>query len=245
MTSYGGRDYDYNNGGAGGGGYGQSGHYDQQHNPYDQQQNPYDQQQHSYDQQQHGYGNSYGGYGNNNNNYGQRPQIPQTNHYDPNNPVYDLDDISNGFPAFAGPGATVKSIVEDQYGNTKEDTVTRLHPMSSDDSAFGVPGGMTTISVLVVVSLVCLLIFVFGLLTLLKKRGPDADAIQYGGGAGFHGRYMVSDRCYWQIVHVLNILEWIQDDDKDVDCLNCRLIEMGSMACYQELCPQCGRPPPR
>ena len=196
MTSYGGRDYDYNNNN----GYGRQ-QPQPPPNPYEQPPpNPFEQQPpNPYDQQQHGYGNSYGRYdansnnNNNNHNYGQRPQIPQTNHYDPNNPVYDLDDISNGFPAFAGPEATVKSIAEDQFGNTKGDTVTRLHPISTDDSAFGVPGGMTTISVLVVVSLVCLLIFIFGLLTLLKKRGPDADAIQYGGGAAFHSRYMVSD----------------------------------------------------
>ena len=30
----------------------------------------------------------------------------------------------------------------------------------------------------------------------------------------------------------------------DMPCLNCRLIEMGEMACYQERCPQCGRIPP-
>ena len=27
-------------------------------------------------------------------------------------------------------------------------------------------------------------------------------------------------------------------------CLNCRLIEMGEMACYQEKCPQCNKVPP-
>ena len=27
-------------------------------------------------------------------------------------------------------------------------------------------------------------------------------------------------------------------------CLNCRLIEMGEMACYQEKCPQCDKVPP-
>ena len=27
-------------------------------------------------------------------------------------------------------------------------------------------------------------------------------------------------------------------------CLNCRLIEMGEMACYQERCPQCHKVPP-
>ena len=27
-------------------------------------------------------------------------------------------------------------------------------------------------------------------------------------------------------------------------CLNCRLIEMGEMACYQERCPQCDKVPP-
>ncbi|TRY77923.1 hypothetical protein TCAL_09764 [Tigriopus californicus] len=30
----------------------------------------------------------------------------------------------------------------------------------------------------------------------------------------------------------------------ELPCLNCRLIEMGDMACYQELCPQCGQEPP-
>lgn len=31
---------------------------------------------------------------------------------------------------------------------------------------------------------------------------------------------------------------------KDLPCQNCKLIEMGSMACYQGICPECGRPPP-
>ena len=31
---------------------------------------------------------------------------------------------------------------------------------------------------------------------------------------------------------------------KDLPCMNCKLIEMGSMACYTELCPDCNRPPP-
>ena len=26
-------------------------------------------------------------------------------------------------------------------------------------------------------------------------------------------------------------------------CLNCKFIEMGEMACYEETCPQCGRVP--
>ena len=30
----------------------------------------------------------------------------------------------------------------------------------------------------------------------------------------------------------------------DMPCLNCRLIEMGEMACYQERCPQCDKVPP-
>ena len=33
-------------------------------------------------------------------------------------------------------------------------------------------------------------------------------------------------------------------DGKDLPCLNCRLIEMGEMACYTERCPQCGNVPP-
>eukprot|EP00096_Caligus_rogercresseyi_P004758 TRINITY_DN19209_c0_g1_i1.p1 TRINITY_DN19209_c0_g1~~TRINITY_DN19209_c0_g1_i1.p1 ORF type:complete len:165 (-),score=10.59 TRINITY_DN19209_c0_g1_i1:705-1199(-) len=32
--------------------------------------------------------------------------------------------------------------------------------------------------------------------------------------------------------------------EKDLPCLNCRLIEMGEMACYEETCPQCGQVPP-
>ena len=32
--------------------------------------------------------------------------------------------------------------------------------------------------------------------------------------------------------------------DKELPCLNCRLIEMGEMACYQDRCPQCGQVPP-
>lgn len=46
-----------------------------------------------------------------------------------------------------------------------------------------------------------------------------------------------------QIKH--NNFQIFQDastDGKDgLPCLNCRLIEMGEMACYQEQCPQCGR----
>ena len=30
----------------------------------------------------------------------------------------------------------------------------------------------------------------------------------------------------------------------DLPCQNCKLIEMGSMACYGDKCPDCGRPPP-
>jgi hypothetical protein len=33
-------------------------------------------------------------------------------------------------------------------------------------------------------------------------------------------------------------------DGKDLPCLNCRLIEMGEMACYTERCPQCNNVPP-
>ena len=39
-----------------------------------------------------------------------------------------------------------------------------------------------------------------------------------------------------------------KDDDAlmkaDLPCQNCKLIEMGSMACYTETCPACGKPPP-
>ena len=31
---------------------------------------------------------------------------------------------------------------------------------------------------------------------------------------------------------------------KDLPCQHCNLIEMGSMACYQEFCPECGKIPP-
>ena len=30
----------------------------------------------------------------------------------------------------------------------------------------------------------------------------------------------------------------------DLPCQNCKLIEMGSMACYTATCPACGKPPP-
>ena len=31
---------------------------------------------------------------------------------------------------------------------------------------------------------------------------------------------------------------------RDLPCQNCNLILMGSMACYQEKCPECGNTPP-
>ena len=31
---------------------------------------------------------------------------------------------------------------------------------------------------------------------------------------------------------------------EEMPCLNCRLIEMGEMACYADTCPQCHRAPP-
>ena len=31
---------------------------------------------------------------------------------------------------------------------------------------------------------------------------------------------------------------------RDLPCQNCNLILMGSMACYQGKCPECGRVPP-
>ena len=31
---------------------------------------------------------------------------------------------------------------------------------------------------------------------------------------------------------------------KDLPCQNCNLILMGSMACYEEKCPECGKTPP-
>ena len=31
---------------------------------------------------------------------------------------------------------------------------------------------------------------------------------------------------------------------EDLPCQNCKLIEMGSMACYTATCPACGKPPP-
>ena len=37
-----------------------------------------------------------------------------------------------------------------------------------------------------------------------------------------------------------------KDDEVNhgLPCQNCKLIEMGSMACYGDKCPDCGRPPP-
>ena len=37
-----------------------------------------------------------------------------------------------------------------------------------------------------------------------------------------------------------------KDDEVNhgLPCQNCKLIEMGSMACYTETCPACGKPPP-
>ena len=37
-----------------------------------------------------------------------------------------------------------------------------------------------------------------------------------------------------------------QDDEVTLGlpCQNCKLIEMGSMACYTATCPACGKPPP-
>merc|ERR1712156_837235 len=31
--------------------------------------------------------------------------------------------------------------------------------------------------------------------------------------------------------------------NRELPCLNCKFIEMGEMACYEETCPQCGRVP--
>jgi hypothetical protein len=54
----------------------------------------------------------------------------------------------------------------------------------------------------------------------------------------------------WECVFldIVNIM-WIDifyifSTSNDLPCLNCRLIEMGEMACYQERCPQCGKVPP-
>ncbi len=41
------------------------------------------------------------------------------------------------------------------------------------------------------------------------------------------------------------LLLHLQHPEAEPKCQNCNLIEMGSMACYEGVCPQCGRPPPK
>ena len=43
---------------------------------------------------------------------------------------------------------------------------------------------------------------------------------------------------------VKHILKHYSISKDQAPCMNCLLIEMGEMACYQERCPQCGRVPP-
>ncbi|TRY72145.1 hypothetical protein TCAL_10607 [Tigriopus californicus] len=95
-----------------------------------------------------------------------------------------------------------------------------------DGAEPGIPGGITTIVILTALALIFLLLFIFGLLTLLKKRNQEPREHQAIYTAAVPNSHFTAD-------------------NKEMSCLNCRLIEMGSMACYQELCPQCGRPPPR
>ena len=43
---------------------------------------------------------------------------------------------------------------------------------------------------------------------------------------------------------VKHIFKHYSTSKDQAPCMNCLLIEMGEMACYQERCPQCGRIPP-
>ena len=45
-------------------------------------------------------------------------------------------------------------------------------------------------------------------------------------------------------VAISNSLFRDSEDRKELPCQNCNLIAMGSMACYQEFCPECGKIPP-
>ena len=45
-------------------------------------------------------------------------------------------------------------------------------------------------------------------------------------------------------VAVSNRLFETAEIGKDLPCQHCHLIEMGSMACYTEFCPECGKIPP-
>ena len=45
------------------------------------------------------------------------------------------------------------------------------------------------------------------------------------------------------ILHTIYIY-FVLIRSKELPCLNCRLIEMGEMACYEDRCPQCGKMPP-
>ena len=55
---------------------------------------------------------------------------------------------------------------------------------------------------------------------------------------------------HWEVIYFINnILLGLKRTcfsiAKDMPpCMNCLLIEMGEMACYQERCPDCGRIPP-
>ena len=45
-------------------------------------------------------------------------------------------------------------------------------------------------------------------------------------------------------VAISNSLFRDSEAGKELPCQNCNLIGMGSMACYQEFCPDCGKIPP-
>ncbi len=160
--------------------------YDKYFNRNQEQNNRQSYGGHNFDPYQ-GYGNNYGS------NYGydqrQRPPSQQQNPYDS---VFDVGDISNGRPAFAEGDAEDTTTIVEYKSNGGGDSPTRIGSSAAEDMAIGIPGGMTTISVLAIVSFVCLLIFVFGLLTLLKKRGPDdTEAARYGAAS-----YSTSGRNY-------------------------------------------------
>jgi hypothetical protein len=80
------------------------------------------------------------------------------------------------------------------------------------------------VSVVVVLIIIVLIAIGCGIFMICKKDNPET-------GPGYS--VAVSNRLFKE-----------GTDGNDLPCLNCRLIEMGEMACYTERCPQCGNVPP-
>merc|ERR1719412_1292520 len=80
------------------------------------------------------------------------------------------------------------------------------------------------VSVVVILIIIVLIAIGCGIFLICKKDNPET-------GPGYS--VAVSNRLFKE-----------GTDGSDLPCLNCRLIEMGEMACYTERCPQCGNVPP-